>query len=120
MNWLNLNIKVVSVAWWLIQSILLLINEIRVFCEYTYVMFPFLAISIGLLIVSLLLWIIQNSKIIIFLGIILLFYSIVSLIFLSLLFVIESHGNYLAGLFLFIPIINILLSVVLLRKYYLR
>lgn len=120
MNWLNRNIKVISVAWWLIQSILILINEIRVFREYNYVMFPFLATSIGLLFASLLLWIFQNNKIIIFSGIILLFYSITSLIFLSLLFVMESHGNYLAGLFIFIPIINILLSVVLLRKYYLR
>jgi hypothetical protein len=61
---------------------------------------------------------IKNNWIILFLDILLLLYSIVSLIFLTLIFLVASPASYWLGLFLIVPILNILLSIILFHKYF--
>ncbi len=112
MKWLNDKIIVISFVWWLLQGVLLLLNELRVWLVYNYVMSSFLVLSICLIIVSFLLWL-KNRKIVLLLSISLLLYSVVSLIFLCVLFVLESHGNNWTVIFLVVPILNILLSTLL-------
>jgi len=117
MKWINKNIKMISFVWFLIQGVLLLLNEIRCFieCKNAFTLEVFV-ISICLIVVSFLLFI-KNKKIIVFLGIVLLLYSIVALFFLTLLFLIASPSSYWLGLFLLIPILSIILSVKLVWHY---
>ena len=116
MKWLNDKIIVASFIWWWLQGVLLLLNELRVWFEHNYLMPSFFSIIICLIVISLLLWHIKNKKIILFLSILLLLYSLASLIFLSLLFVLESHGNDWVAIFLAVPILNIFLSVLLMNR----
>ena len=113
MKWLDNKIIVISFVWWLLQGILLLLNELRVWFEHNYLMPSFFVISICLIAVSFLLWLVKNKKIVLLLSVLLLSYSVVSLIFLGLLFVLESHGSNWLGIFLLIPISNIILSIFL-------
>jgi len=115
MKWLNDKILVTSFIWWLLQGVLLLLNELRVWFEHNYLMPSFFSISICLIVISLLLWHIKNKKIILFLSILLLLYSLASLIFLSLLFLFWTRHNWL-GIFLVVPILNIFLSVLLMNR----
>jgi hypothetical protein len=114
-KWLNNNIIVISFVWWLLQGVLLLLNELRVWLEYNHLTSSFFVLSICLIVISFLLWLIKNKKIVLLFSILLLLYSVVSLIFLSILFVLESHGNNLVGMFFVVPILNILLSILMLR-----
>ena len=112
MKWIYKNIKIISLIWWLLQGIILLLNNIRVYFEHrNHFVDSLFIISICLIFVSFLLWLIKNKKIVLSIGILLLLYSVVSLVFLGLLFVMESHGNNWLGLFLLIPVLNILLSI---------
>jgi len=109
MKWLNKNIEIISFTWWLIQGVLLLLNEIRVYYEYNKDSFDSLFfIGIGLIIISFLLFI-KNKQVILFLGIILLLYSIVSLVTIMFL-LLWAWRLTIFWLFLLIPIINIILS----------
>jgi CHASE2 domain-containing sensor protein len=116
MKWLNDNIIFISFVWWLLQGVSLLLNELRVWLEHNYLTHFLFVLGICLVVISFLLWFIKNKKIILLLGILLLLYSIISLIFLSILFILESHGNNLVGIFLVIPILNILLSILMIRQ----
>lgn len=115
MKWLNDNIMVISFVWWLLQGILLLLNELRVLFEYNHSTFSFFALCICLIVISFLLWYIKNKKIILLLSILLLLYSVASLIFLSILFILGSRNNWV-GIFLVIPVLNILLSTLLILR----
>jgi hypothetical protein len=115
MKWVSNNIKVISSVWWLIQGVLLLLNEIRVWLEYNIYKPSLLIISIGLIVISFLLFI-KNNRIILFLSIVLFLYSVVSLIFLTLVFLVGSPKSHWLGLFLLIPVMNILLSIILFCK----
>jgi len=112
----KINIIVISFFWWLIQGILLLINEIRCLLEYKKFIVPSIfVVSICLIVISFLL-LVRNNLLISILGTILFLYSIVSLIFLTFIFFLEAGRNYWAGLFLLIPILNIILSAILLKR----
>ena len=115
MKWISNNIKILSFIWWLIQGIFLLLNEIRCLFEYNSLITPeLLVVSICLIIISFLLFI-KNNKIILFLGIVFLLYSIISLIILTWIFILESHGNNMLGVFLVIPVLNIVSSLLMLK-----
>lgn len=114
MKWLKQHIKTISLIWFLMHGILLLINEIRVYFEHNYLMYSFLIVSICLIVVSLLLFV-KNKKIFVALRVLLLLYSIISIGFIFLLLL--NWGIHLAHwLFLLIPIINVFLSMLLLLK----
>lgn len=118
MKWLNKYIVVISFVWWLMQGTLLFINEIRVWLELNSFDRFFLTISICLITTSCLL-LIRKNKIVLLLGILLLSYSIFTLFAMALLFFMEAHGQYIffaICLCFVIPIINIFLSVMLLKK----
>jgi hypothetical protein len=115
MKWLNRNIKVISFVWWLMQGVVLLLNEIRIWLKHNYLDCDFLIISISLIVTSCLL-LIKNNKIIMSLGILLLLYSIFAWFVMGLLFFMEAHGYIFFNICLcfIIPIINIFVSVMLL------
>jgi hypothetical protein len=118
MVWLNNNLRPVSVIWWLLQGILILINETRTFIKYNCILFPLIAVGFGLVIIALLLWKLKNNRFITLLNMILLIYSIILFVFFILLFIMESNGNYLIGSLIVIPLINISLSIAMLIKIY--
>lgn len=114
MKWIINNIKVISIFWWLLQGILLFFNELKVLHEYNSFSTPLVfCLSIVLIIISILLWTIKNSKVILLLSVLLFLYSVFLFIFILLLFVMEAHGNIFLILALIIPIINILFSIIL-------
>jgi len=116
MKWLLNNIKIISFVWWLMQGVLLLLNEIRVWSEHNYLDRDFLIVSICLIVISFLL-IVRNYKINIFCGIVLFLYSIFVLFAMGILFFMEAQRQYILFaicLCFIIPIINILLSIFLL------
>jgi len=116
MKWINQNIKLISFVWFLVQGILLLMNEIRCLLELKKIVAPAIfVISICLIVVSLLLFI-RNNKIELSVSLLIILYSIVSLLF--ILWVLLFWGIRLGDwLFLLIPLINIILSAKL-KKYY--
>ncbi len=116
MKWLNNNIAVISFVWWSLQGISLLLNELRVWHEYHYLTYSLLVLGIYQVVSSFSLWFIKNTKIVLLISILLLLYSVVSLVFLSILFILESHGNNWVGIFLIIPILNILLSIFTIKQ----
>jgi hypothetical protein len=118
MKCLKNNIKIIALSWFLIQGILLLLNNLRVYFENKNHFIDFLfIISICIIIISLLL-LIKNKKIIILSGVLLLLYSIFALFAMALLFLLEAHSHILFNICLcfIIPIINIFVSVMLLLK----
>ena len=110
MKWLNKNIVIISFAWWLIQGVLLLLNEIRVYFKNSnHFTLSIFVIGIGLIIISFLLFI-RNKQVRLSLGIILFLYSIVSLV--TTMMLLLWWGRHLTlWLFLLVPIINIILSI---------
>lgn len=116
MKWLNDKIIVISFVWWFLQGILLLLNELRVLFEYNYSISSFFFLSICLIVISVLLWCVKNKKIVLLFGILLLLYSVASLIFLGLLFIFWRSRNNWEGIFLVVPILNILLSTLLMHR----
>jgi hypothetical protein len=116
MKWINKNIVTISFVWWLIQGILLLLNEIRVYFENSnHFTFSIFVIGIGLIIVSFLLFI-KNYKIRLLLSLLVILYSIISLIVLTLIFLVASPSSYCFALFHLGPILNLILSVKLILK----
>jgi len=114
MKYLLNNIRIISFTWWLIQGILLLLNEIRCLLEYKYIIIPgVLVTSICLIVISFLLFV-KNNKIFLFLGIVFFLYSIASLIIFTWIFFLASPQSYWVGLFFLIPALNILLSIFML------
>ena len=114
MKWLDDNLRVISFVWWLLQGFLLLLNELRVWFEHNYLTYSILLLSICLIAVSFLLWLVRNKKIVLLFSFLLLLYSVLLLVFFSVLFILESHGNKLVGIFFVVPILNILLSILML------
>lgn len=112
---LNDKITAISFVWWLLQGALLLLNELRVLFEYNYLNPSFFALSIFLVVISFLLRCVKNRKIVLLLSLLLLLYSVVSLIFLSALFILEARNNWIK-IFLVVPILNILLSILLMYR----
>jgi hypothetical protein len=118
MKWLNINIKVTSSVWWLIQGVGLLLNEIRVWLVHNYLDHTFLITSITLIVIACLL-LIKNNKVVLLLGILLLLYSVFVLFAMGVLFFMEAQRQYILFaicLCFIIPTINIFLSVILLSK----
>jgi len=117
MKWLNKKIIVVSFIWWLLQGVLLLLNELRVLFEYdNYSTFSFFVLGVSLIVISLLLWYVKDKTIILLLSTLLLIYSITQLFFFGILLFFFGQRNNWNGLFLLIPIFNILLSIFLMLK----
>lgn len=119
MKWLNKHIIIVSLIWWLMQGVLLLLNEIRVYYyvdNKNGVDWFFIFVSIFLIITSFLL-LIKNRKFILFLSGLLLLYSTFLMYAMTVLFFMEANTRYVwVDIFLcfVVPILNIFVSVVLL------
>lgn len=119
MRWLNKHIVIISFIWWLMQGVLLLLNEIRVYYyvdNKNGVDWFFISVSFFLIITSFLL-LIKNRKFILFLSGLLLLYSIFVMYAMTVLFFMEANTRYiLVAIFLcFVaPILNIFVSIVLL------
>ena len=117
MKWIFNNIKIISFFWWLIQGILLLLNEIRCLLEFKRIVIPeTLVTSICLIVISFFL-LVKNNKIILFFSIVLFLYSIASLIILTWVGLIATVQNDWVWLFLLIPVMGILLSILLMKEY---
>jgi LPXTG-motif cell wall-anchored protein len=114
MKWVNKNIATISFVWWFIQGLALSLNSLRCFLEYNELYPKQLIIGIVLIVVAGLLFI-RKKKIRLFLSSMLVLYSVISLVFVMLLLLI--WGIHLAQwLFLFVPILNLILSVKLIQK----
>ena len=133
MKWLDNKIMVISFVWWLLQGSLLLLNELRVWFECGhYGPTSFILLNISLIVVSFLLFYIKNKYIILLLSVLLFYvrkkyivlllsillflYSIVSLIFCTIVFVLESQGHNWDIILLIIPVASMLLSSHLVTK----
>lgn len=119
MKSLNNNIRAINLFWFLTQGLLLLLNELRV---YYYVNNKdnvdcfFISMS-GFLIITSLLLLIKNRKLILFLGGLLLLYSIFVMYAMAVLFFMEANSIFLSIILCFvIPILNTIFSFVLIRN----
>ena len=119
MKSLNNNIRIIAPVWFLMQGVLLFLNEIRVYyyvdnkngidCFFIYV-------SVFLIVTSLLL-LIKNRKIILFLSGVLFLYSIFVMYAMAVLFFMEANNVFLSIVLCFvIPVLNTVFSFVLIRN----
>lgn len=119
MKWLNKYIVNISFIWWLIQGLLLLLNSLRMYCEYydkgksidTFYIYFFL-VSISLIIISFSL-LVKNRKVVLFLSILLLFYSLFAMGLMGLLFLWWGWRHLLISIIfcLVIPMLNLFFSI---------
>ncbi len=99
MKSLNKNIRIIALFWFLIQGVLLLLNEIR---GYYYVDnknaidWFFIYMSVFLIIISFLL-LIKNRIISISVAIVLFLYSVFTVFVMGLLFFMEAHIQNIFG-----------------------
>ena len=113
MKSLNNNIRIIAPVWFLMQGVLLFLNEIRV---YYYVDnkngidWFFIYVSVFLIVTSLLL-LIKNRKIILFLSGVLFLYSIFVMYAMAVLFFMEANNVFLSIVLCFvIPVLNTVFS----------
>ena len=118
MKWLNDNIKLIASIWFLIQGIILVLNEIRVYYvdKNDGIDCFFISTSVLLIITSFLLRI-KNRKIILFLSGLLFLYSIFVMYAMAVLFFMEANNLFFSIILCFIiPILNTFFSIVLIRN----
>lgn len=121
MRWLNRHIKIVSLVWWLIQAVFWLQLA---YAPSNGIDYYSLSISIYLTIVSLL-TLFFNRDFFVLSGVLLLLYSVVAMIGITLFFLLlggRSFNSLLVGILFYytIPLLNFFFSFLLILNKHIR
>lgn len=121
MRWLNRHIKIVSLVWWLLQAIFWLLLAFALSNSIDY---SLLSISIYLTIVSLL-TMFFNRDFLVLSGVLLLLYSVLALIGMTMFFLLwggRSFNSLIVGILFYytIPFLNFFFSFFLILNKHIR
>lgn len=116
MKSLNNNIRIIALFWFLIQGIILVLNNVRVYFECGRHPIDNFFIAGCFLITMSLLLLIKNRIISVSVAILLFLYSVFTVFFMGLLFLLEARNMLFAIFVCFvIPFLNTFFSIVLIR-----
>mgnify|MGYP001640790760 CR=1 FL=1 len=113
----NNNISIIALFWFLIQGIILVLNNVRVYFEYGHHPVDNFFIAGCFLITMSSLLLINNRIISVSVAMLLFLYSVFTIFFMGLLFLLEARNMLFAIFVCFvIPVLNTVFSFVLIRN----